>query len=81
MAAISAVFQGQTRDGQRSPKKRVSTVLWRAYLSTQKFGAARAVNARDRIGKGPWFNVERVRIAENLAHLHGDTLLFAGAET
>ena len=55
----------------------LSGVSWRAYLSTQKSGAARAVNARDRIGKGPWFNVERVRIAENLAHLHGDTLLFA----
>jgi hypothetical protein len=46
---------------------------WRAYLSTQAIGKARAVNARDRIGKGPWFNVEGVRIATSLAHLHGDT--------
>jgi hypothetical protein len=47
--------------------------LWRAYLSTQSSGRTRPVNARDRIGKGPWFNVERIRIAVDLAHLHGDT--------
>jgi len=47
---------------------------WRAYLSTQRSSAGRAINARDRIGKGPWFNVEGVRIATDLAHLHGDTL-------
>jgi len=42
---------------------------WRAYLSTQ--GPA-AVNARDRIGSGPWFNAKNVRIAANVADLHGD---------
>src|SRR6185503_20682670 len=42
---------------------------WRAYLSTQGQGA---VNARDRIGNGPWFNAKGVRIAANLADLHGD---------
>jgi hypothetical protein len=52
---------------------------WRAYLSTQATGTRRAVNARDRIGKGPWFNVENVRIATDLAHLHGDTLAHARA--
>ncbi len=52
---------------------------WRAYLSTQAKGSARAINARDRIGAGPWFNVERIRIARDLAHLHGDTLALARA--
>lgn len=52
---------------------------WRAYLSTQKVGDTPAVNARDRIGKGPWFNVERVRVATDLGHLHGDTLDHARA--
>jgi len=52
---------------------------WRAYLSTQAIGKDRAIHARDRIGKGPWFNVERVRIATDLAHLHGDTLEHARA--
>ncbi len=44
---------------------------WRAYLSTQ---GANAVNARDRIGEGPWFNARGQSIARNLSHLHGDTL-------
>jgi len=41
---------------------------WRAYLSTQGPGA---VNARDRIGAGPWVNAKGVVIAKNLAELHG----------
>jgi hypothetical protein len=40
---------------------------WRAYLSTQ---GPTAVNARDRIGQGPWVNVKGVRIAANVAELH-----------
>ena len=42
---------------------------WRAYLSTQGAGA---VNARDRIGSGPWHNADGTRIAPNVADLHGD---------
>jgi len=45
---------------------------WRAYLSTTASGGQAAVNARDRIGKGPWYNVKGVRVAENVADLHGD---------
>jgi hypothetical protein len=41
---------------------------WHAYLSTQGEGA---VNARDRIGKGPWQNVKGVVIAKSVAELHG----------
>lgn len=41
---------------------------WRAYLSTQGAGA---VNARDRIGKGPWMNAKGVVIAKDVAELHG----------
>jgi hypothetical protein len=52
---------------------------WRAYLSTQATPSSRAVNARDRIGEGPWFNVERIRVAKDLAHLHGDTVALARA--
>ena len=47
---------------------------WRAYLSTQGAGA---VNARDRIGKGPWVNVKGQSVARDLEHLHGDTLELA----
>lgn len=47
---------------------------WRAYLSTSASGGQPAVNARDRIGKGPWHNAKGVLIAANVSDLHGDTL-------
>jgi hypothetical protein len=47
---------------------------WHAYLSTQAEEGKPAVNARDRIGKGPWFNVRGAPVARDLGHLHGDTL-------
>ena len=46
-------------------------VRWVAYLSTQ---GPSAVNARDRIGAGPWFNARGQQIAANVAELHGDTI-------
>jgi hypothetical protein len=45
---------------------------WRAYLSTQAKDGQPAVNARDRIGKGPWHNAKGELIANNVADLHGD---------
>jgi hypothetical protein len=47
---------------------------WRAYLSTTAADGKPAVNARDRIGKGPWHNSRGTVVARDLAHLHGDTL-------
>ncbi len=44
---------------------------WRAYLSTQAADGKPAVNARDRIGKGPWQNVRGVVVARDVAELHG----------
>jgi hypothetical protein len=44
---------------------------WRAYLSTQASGQP-AVNARDRIGTGPWYNAKGVRVATDVANLHSD---------
>jgi hypothetical protein len=43
---------------------------WRAYLSTPAADGAPAVNARDRIGKGPWQNAKGVVIAKDVADLH-----------
>ncbi|SFM06598.1 hypothetical protein [Variovorax sp. OV329] len=43
---------------------------WRAYLSTTATGATPAVNARDRIGSGPWYNAKGVLVANNVADLH-----------
>lgn len=50
---------------------------WRAYLSTQTRPGKPAINARDRIGEGPWHNYDGVMIASSIAHLHGDTLELA----
>ena len=46
---------------------------WHAYLSTQAASGQSAVNARDRIGNGPWQNAKGVVIAKNLDELHGLT--------
>lgn len=43
---------------------------WRAYLST--IGEGTTVNARDRIGSGPWYNAKGVMVAENVEQLHGE---------
>ena len=43
---------------------------WRAYLSTQATGGKPAVNARDRIGKGPWVNIMGVQVAASVEDLH-----------
>jgi hypothetical protein len=43
---------------------------WRAYLSVQAIGGAKAINARDRIGKGPWVNPKGTQIAANVDDLH-----------
>ena len=43
---------------------------WRAYLSTQAADGAPAVNAKDRIGKGPWKNSKGVVVARDVADLH-----------
>ena len=45
---------------------------WRAYLSAPAADGQPAVNARDRIGSGPWVNVAGVQIASSVANLHSD---------
>jgi hypothetical protein len=46
---------------------------WRAYLSTQAAGDGQAVNARDRVGRGPWQNFKGEVVAQNVDDLHGDS--------
>jgi hypothetical protein len=50
---------------------------WRAYLSTAAEGGKPAVNARDRIGNGPWHGATGALVARDQAHLHGDTIELA----
>ncbi|MPY87461.1 MAG: lectin [Luteitalea sp.] len=45
---------------------------WHAYLSTGASGDEAAVNARDRIGTGPWYNAKGEAIAQDVDDLHGD---------
>lgn len=45
---------------------------WHAYLSAAASASSPAVNAKDRIGSGPWFNYKGVQIAKDIAELHGE---------
>lgn len=45
---------------------------WHAYLSGTMAAGQPAVNARDRIGSGPWYNANGALIAWNVSDLHGD---------
>ena len=61
-------WPGPIRQCQHWQRRRARTAgTWRAYLSTQGAGA---VNARDRIGKGPWRNAKGTVIAQNVDDLH-----------
>src|SRR5436190_5061471 len=50
---------------------RGAPVTWHAYLSTQGAGA---VNARDRIGNGPWYNANGGMVGRSVAQIHGDDI-------
>ena len=50
----------------------VGNRTWRAYLSTHGRGGANSINARDRIGTGPWQNAKGVVIATSVDELHSD---------
>jgi hypothetical protein len=47
---------------------------WHAYLSTQAANGQPAINARDRIGHGPWHNARGAVVAKDVADLHGDNI-------
>ena len=51
----------------------VSGKTWRAYLSVTDLNGKGAINARDRIGRGPWHNARGVRIAIDVEDLHSDS--------
>ncbi len=54
---------------------------WRAYLSATAAEGQPAVNARDRIGTGPWYNYQGVRVALNVADLHSDNNMLSKANS
>jgi hypothetical protein len=63
-------------DGADAICQRLATAVgmggkkWVAYLSTTAVDGKPAVNARDRIGKGPWYNFKGEKIADNVQGLH-----------
>ena len=50
----------------------VTGKTWRAYLSAKAAAGQPAVNAKDRIGRGPWYNHHGVMVAQSVADLHSD---------
>ena len=70
MAATSAGSKAPTRICQKLATAAGATAkTWRAYLSTT---GAKSVNARDRIGRGPWQNAKGEVVARTLDDLHSD---------
>jgi hypothetical protein len=51
---------------------RAAQRTWHAYLSQEQRGNTPRIDARSRIGTGPWYNVRGVLIASTVADLHGD---------
>jgi hypothetical protein len=62
---------------QRAAAVRRGDREWRAYLSAPASPDSPAVNARDRIGRGPWVNAHGVEIARSVSELHGENNLTA----
>lgn len=62
-------LEGADRHCQALGQAAGARKTWRAYLSTQ---GPSGVNAKDRIGNGPWFNAKGVQVAANVADLHSD---------
>jgi hypothetical protein len=50
----------------------IANKTWRAYLSAKAADGQPAVNAKDRIGSGPWYNRKGVMVARNVADRHSD---------
>lgn len=50
----------------------VTGKTWRAYLSAKAAAGQPAVNAKDRIGRGPWYNQKGTMVAQNVGDLHSE---------
>ena len=64
---------GATSSARRSPGVGAGNKTWHAYLSAAAADGQPAVNARDRIGKGPWYNAKGVIVAKSVEDLHSDS--------
>ena len=76
-AVTSEASRAPTRTARALPRRLgPGNRTWRAYLSTQATADATAVNARDRIGSGPWANVNGLMMATSVENLHYDNSNF-----
>jgi hypothetical protein len=66
-------FEGADAHCQRLAMNAGSTRTWHAYLSGRSRAGA-VINARDRIGTGPWFNAKGTQVAVSVEDLHRDGL-------
>lgn len=71
-ADLGGLAGADARCQQFAQRAGAGAKTWRAYLSTQAEGNTPAVNARDRIGTGPWQNFKGEVIARTVDELHGD---------
>lgn len=71
-AALGGLEGADRHCAQLATAAGITGMTWHAYLSTTAANGASAVNARDRIGSGPWYNVKGVMVAQNVADLHSD---------
>lgn len=69
---LGGIAGADARCAQLATAAGVTGKTWRAYLSTQARPGQPAVNARDRIGAGPWYNAKGQVAAQNVADLHGN---------
>ena len=69
-ADLGGLAGADARCQQLAASVGVGNKTWHAYLSTQAAGSTPAVNARDRIGSGPWYNSKGVEVAKNVGDLH-----------
>jgi hypothetical protein len=68
LAGADQICQAQAQDIGGPAAART----WHAYVSQEQRGTTPRINARDRIGSGPWYNVKGAMIASSIADLHGD---------
>jgi hypothetical protein len=71
-ANLGGLAGADARCKQLADAAGVTGKTWRAYLSAKAAAGQPAVNAKDRIGTGPWYNAKGVMVARNVADLHSD---------
>jgi hypothetical protein len=72
-AALGGLEGADAHCGRLAEAAGIGNRAWRAYLSAVARNGAGAVNARDRIGTGPWYNAKGVMVAQDIAALHGES--------